>query len=100
IRYGHVTGVQTCALPIYPCRWVDPIDRRDDLVGSGWEGEARHRRHPDILGHDGGVVGDPRDAARRRYDAVPYPLFEGQEERPQRSEERRVGKECRAMWEG
>src|SRR6267143_3733815 len=57
IRDGTVTGVQTCALPIYR--------RRPQL-----RGPAR-ARHPRRAGH--AAAGD-------------------------RSEERRVGKECRSRW--
>src|SRR6266487_5590690 len=59
IRVVRVTGVQTCALPIYRRR-------------SGRAGTAAARR----------AVGDSRGGA-----AV------------DRSEERRVGKECRSRWE-
>src|SRR5215510_5551648 len=60
IRDGHVTGVQTCALPI----WI----------------RHRFRRHRDGL--DPGPGARPAD----RADGGP------------RSEERRVGKECRSRW--
>src|SRR5438874_3562903 len=60
IRDLYVTGVQTCALPIF-CTILRLIDRTDDLVV---------REH----WHGGG-------------DIVAL-----------RSEERRVGKECRSRW--
>src|SRR5215510_12398411 len=63
IRGGHVTGVQTCALPIYTTA-----------------ARARPAR------------ADARSAARsarRRAEAAPQSI---------RSEERRVGKECRSRW--
>src|SRR5215510_16029293 len=51
IRDGHVTGVQTCALPIYLLRGgLVHIDPRPDLglVGSSWvpdaEGRSEERR--------------------------------------------------------
>src|SRR5690348_18509924 len=69
IRDGRVTGVQTCALPISE----GAADRR--LVAKGaW------RR--------------PRDLNRRmrHSPAMSRPRFQI------RSEERRVGKECRARW--
>src|SRR5690625_7199316 len=63
IRDGHVTGVQTCALPIYP---------------------ATHRRpHPPCPGPATGGV--DRSLPRRLAEH-------------HRSEERRVGKECRSQW--
>src|SRR5438552_15183961 len=61
IRDDLVTGVQTCALPIF----------------RGKIGSAARRRHPGVQ------AAAPLDAAvRTRY----------------RSEERRVGKECRSRW--
>src|SRR5439155_11848440 len=90
IRDGHVTGVQTCALPISrplevrlsrhpksrdlrggrPLRWRCPGQR------------AAHIRH-------GIVITAPDYAFRfQRRNA----------EQRSRSEERRVGKECRSRW--
>src|SRR5439155_8591848 len=74
IRDGHVTGVQTCALPI-----------SDDS-----------RPHHPSKDHGGGhldrVQGpgvDGRTEIRKRHP-----------DRQVRSEERRVGKECRSRWSG
>src|SRR5439155_10543010 len=96
IRDGHVTGVQTCALPIFgQCRDVEvrfelPMWRR------GCRDERTIRRHkmrrnlPLLAGIAveknallpvARVVGEQRD------------LIAGE-----RSEERRVGKECRDRW--
>src|SRR2546428_6989262 len=76
IRDLIVTGVQTCALPIY-------------------EGEAPGGpRHPRRRGRDGDGHGTrdgraPRGRPRQRNaDGLRAP----------RSEERRVGKECRSRW--
>src|SRR5947209_17114243 len=72
IRDIGVTGVQTCALPIF-------------------SSSARHRRKMQRTRADGGSA-DPR------------PTPHGHQERPvgatgsDRSEERRVGKECRSRW--
>src|SRR5438067_8973677 len=63
IRYRNVTGVQTCALPIYE------VEGRDDLP---------LRRRVACRGARGGPEGC-RGSGRR-------------------SEERRVGKECRSRW--
>src|SRR5690606_41089355 len=81
IRDFHVTGVQTCALPIY---------RGVEAIGSGVaDAEALHRHQVRILD-----AGDGAFAAPQRYclahvgndvDAIDQ----------QRSEERRVGKELR-----
>src|SRR5207237_2751724 len=74
IRDSSVTGVQTCALPIYPS--IDPIV-------------------------DENMLADPRDIARMR-DAVKRLAVITQQPALQgiadwiRSEERRVGKECRS----
>src|SRR5690606_40299203 len=83
IRDFHVTGVQTCALPIYfsPASRVAPV---------------RERRRAD--GGNGRKAGGQRAAGDRppRAAVVPRRL------RPRaprgRSEERRVGKECRPGW--
>src|SRR2546427_4293526 len=82
IRDLTVTGVQTCALPISPV----PRDPR----APGRESAARLgplRRHL-----------DPRRAAaddRARPHRRPRP---GRRREVARSEERRVGKECRSRW--
>src|SRR5439155_12894200 len=65
IRDGHVTGVQTCALPISRIRALRP--------------RAFARVHP-------------RSRARAETERL------GPPGNPQRSEERRVGKECRSWW--
>src|SRR5437879_13894494 len=80
IRDTSVTGVQTCALPI-----------------CGFYGTAGHRRSPS------GKSNDPRLAASRPP-AAPQaerrfpPETEGFSPPVSRSEERRVGKECRSRW--
>src|SRR5439155_7885346 len=70
IRDGHVTGVQTCALPIY---------HRDR--------DRRRRRLPRAVTSRDLIVAV--EAVNVVID-LPAPL--------QRSEERRVGKECRSRW--
>src|SRR5207302_8344289 len=89
IRDFHVTGVQTCALPIFP-------DLRSD------------RRHPRIRPTIGrGRAKPPRRAAARGSSA--RALRETARDSPprpgsspartaSRSEERRVGKEGRSRW--
>src|SRR5256885_8411431 len=72
IRDYKVTGVQTCALPIYP-------------LGRENVQDARHRNQPAAL---------PRHRPEPRVAAL---LHRGEAER-ERSEERRVGKECRSRW--
>src|SRR5439155_17100596 len=95
IRDGHVTGVQTCALPISA---VEAADLGDNLV-------------PDYITHieDGGFYGwpwfymggtqDPRHAGKHPElkDKVITPDVLVQPHSA-RSEERRVGKEWRCRW--
>src|SRR5690625_6266564 len=64
IRDGHVTGVQTCALPILTCAL-------DHVTGGDLE----------RTGHAG---------AAQMQEVLPVAVL--------RSEERRVGKECRSRW--
>src|SRR5437763_10997941 len=83
IRDTSVTGVQTCALPIYadcfsPCSW--PLSRPSPRR------PARHFRE---------AAPSAKGSRRRRSSTSSTRLI------PQstgRSEERRVGKECRARW--
>src|SRR5207253_7330899 len=74
IRDGHVTGVQTCALPIshFAARFCErhPAVFRAAAVGGGQRRLSVHRR---VFQRYTGRLGD-------------------------RSEERRVGKECRCRW--
>src|SRR2546430_6518199 len=85
IRDLTVTGVQTCALPIslrgskrirFDCREGARIDARRFGTGGAGDGRAQVRRLVPSVGR--GVSG-----ASGRED---------------RSEERRVGKECRSRW--
>src|SRR5438876_10834466 len=78
IRDGRVTGVQTCALPIY---------RRGSSVGA-WRVVLRR-----ALGHGGRLERRSREAGRGR----PIPSARPSQ-KLSRSEERRVGKECRSRW--
>src|SRR5690606_39589185 len=86
IRDFHVTGVQTCALPIYICHSIDHAIR---AIGDG-NIIRRTARQP-----------DSRDPSRTivAVDRLPAHLVDGGgRERVGRSEERRVGKECRSRW--
>src|SRR5260370_5807827 len=83
IRDSSVTGVQTCALPIFRCR------RCAAGAGGGVGGVG-------VLGLVGGQIGGigpmmssvpPRFSLSASYSAISA-----------RSEERRVGKECRSRW--
>src|SRR5947208_12543765 len=82
IRDDLVTGVQTCALPILAFPGVRVI--HTEAVGSG------HLRC---------TLADPLGEARLRaiaFRAAEIPL--GRFLAETRSEERRVGKECRSRW--
>src|SRR2546430_5798417 len=86
IRYLTVTGVQTCALPIFRLR---------SRCSVGVHAAALLVvPDPDRLGVRRDVVVD-RDRAdpRRGRDGLAR-----LRDRPERSEERRVGKECRSRW--
>src|SRR5206468_5421301 len=85
IRDLIVTGVQTCALPILP-----EAHRGDAVAGGGRPPPARTRP---CGGRScpGGPVPERGDRGVSAGQGAPV-LFHG------RSEERRVGKECRCQW--
>src|SRR5690606_39574259 len=88
IRDFHVTGVQTCALPIWGRRisGLDDVDLR--RVGRGASGARRGHHDDKVFGvgtRDDTGTGDNRLAQRTV--------------RGGRSEERRVGKEWRSRWQ-
>src|SRR5256885_5352650 len=84
IRDYKVTGVQTCALPI--------LDALPDGEAVKFRALLDQRLHPSFPHEQ--AIGQPvrqavgADPVRRRLDIV----------RHTRSEERRVGKECRSRW--
>src|SRR2546430_8484009 len=90
IRYLPVTGVQTCALPICPDQHRillrEPLGRLDADAG--------------VALHVAGVVLRPQLAPTRVDDhrVAGLQLLVLALERLLRSEERRVGKECRSRW--
>src|SRR5690348_18139518 len=71
IRDGRVTGVQTCALPIWVRRVTEVRTRPFPLHAAAAGPDLRH---------------------------PPHPRLPGRRERDDRSEERRVGKEWDARW--
>src|SRR5207253_6680074 len=75
IRDGHVTGVQTCALPISPANLVERVAQ--DWLEANREG--RPVKYPDL---------EHQVAAGCSFGEAILT----------RSEERRVGKECRCRW--
>src|SRR5690606_40653800 len=86
IRDFHVTGVQTCALPICGGDDLRMIGQAKVVVGA----EVEHRT----------AVGQ-RDLGRLRAGDDPFGLEQARvADLVERSEERRVGKECRSGWWG
>src|SRR2546427_4419241 len=85
IRDLTVTGVQTCALPIYAWLKRNPMWRYAQLRIAL---QPCIKRSPD---HGSQIV---RVRERGAYAQATQPLLE----LAQRSEERRVGKECRSRW--
>src|SRR5690606_39522005 len=79
IRDFHVTGVQTCALPIWASR---------ALTGAWIETDSTQSAHSCSSGR--ALTGAWIETIPRRAAGSPSGS------RPHRSEERRVGKECRA----
>src|SRR5256885_3643933 len=84
IRDYKVTGVQTCALPIYGiegrCPSARPITRT-----------ARNRRPTASRTVPRYTEGSPKCPIGTRVDVITSSTI-------RRSEERRVGKECRSRW--
>src|SRR3712207_9021638 len=89
IRDSGVTGVQTCALPIW-CLVGD-----DQLVGVGVLAEPLQVVGDLERGADGGVGEHRADVLARALLEQEVGLLVGE---GARSEERRVGKECRSRW--
>src|SRR5207253_5168713 len=79
IRDGHVTGVQTCALPI-------------------WSSVTRNSACSCSLPRDAPVSSHCARPSLRRKRMSPGRFRSAPTSRLSRSEERRVGKECRAEW--
>src|SRR5256885_2946802 len=97
IRDYKVTGVQTCALPIFDGQADVPVG--EDL------GQRRDARAAGLLMEGGNAlpvrqghvqIDVPRPS--RTKPPVEPPMRLDVHPRPTRSEERRVGKECRSRW--
>src|SRR2546427_4892178 len=83
IRYLTVTGVQTCALPIWLVQVIlhNPASSIEMHAFQDWTFSANGRiitARVEVDGNGGGTI--------TRFETRP------------RSEERRVGKECRSRW--
>src|SRR2546429_3042616 len=81
IRDVAVTGVQTCALPICEREQREVVDRKAEEIH---DGERRHDRRRNREPGDHGRPEIPQEHENDQHD--------------ERSEERRVGKECRSRW--
>src|SRR5690606_40293629 len=88
IRDFHVTGVQTCALPIYrEVRRIEPVHRREpleDVVGDAVNDLLVAPVHDRVQAAE---RAEPRRGARAAQEAVAL------DQDRRRAEERRVGKE-------
>src|SRR5438309_3085083 len=84
IRDGTVTGVQTCALPISPSV---SSQHRD-----GCQDNPQQSPPATHSGYRGFSPEFPMPAGAAPQSMKIFPLLKG------RSEERRVGKECRSWW--
>src|SRR5260221_7891274 len=89
IRDHCVTGVQMCALPIS----ATPTSRKLDLVRQRVRDVGVADRTRGVLDH----TRDARAAATADSHREAH-LSRGADLRLERSEERRVGKECRSRW--
>src|SRR5690606_39504121 len=92
IRDFHVTGVQTCALPIYPCYpMMQPFGHHPHMMAQ-YPGMQNPAQMPFM---QQGMPGMQMPAGNWDLDDWDNDY---DDESPNRSEERRVGKECRSRW--
>src|SRR5439155_17005905 len=91
IRDGHVTGVQTCALPIF----FLGVENVDDYYQQLKERGAQVQ--PPIDEGWGGRFITVQDPDKYRFFFVTWSA-KTERDFVSRSEERRVGKECRSRW--
>src|SRR5437667_6905063 len=92
IRDRDVTGVQTCALPISRER----LGRRDEY--SDFVATGRKRRFEPLKVRREHRISDAGPALDRGHDLRGVSHLRHPLGRDERSEERRVGKECSARW--
>src|SRR5690606_39529185 len=91
IRDFHVTGVQTCTLPIYIGAEVGLVEAEPRLQAG--RGATHDVDAPRVRGRSDGLE---RRAHHHVVEAVAIEIRDSQTPTEVRSEERRVGKECRA----
>src|SRR5690606_39603023 len=96
----HVTGVQTCALPISGTKDFCPMIRRTPVLDGFIHANLPERIqtimgriHPDIMARTAAFLLLKDSKASYAIEGEKPP-----QNRAQRSEERRVGKACRAGW--
>src|SRR3989449_11404974 len=93
IRDVAVTGVQTCALPIY--QWHTPgHSSGESLRGSPWVNDFYEFMGEHVFDADLSVSVPMPDSLMEPKGVI----AEAQAMAAKRSEERRVGKECRSRW--
>src|SRR5690606_40681256 len=93
IRDFHVTGVQTCALPIYVVRVEEPLQplaRADPHVVPALRAHVQITLQLRAIEHR--ITGSALHPKPLRHRTRPTLGLDP------RSEERRVGKECRSRW--
>src|SRR5256885_13200270 len=83
IRDYKVTGVQTCALPIFEGQVIMYADQMTDSMRRAISETTRRRKKQLEYNAEHGI--DPQTVRKKVTDIL-------------RSEERRVGKECRSRW--
>src|SRR5690606_39460484 len=91
IRDFHVTGVQTCALPIYSSPSAETTKRKRGSAHNGWR-----RCGATTVTATTPCKRSPHNS-RTPCSECASPVW-GCSWPPARSEERRVGKECSAGW--
>src|SRR5690606_40267619 len=91
IRDFHVTGVQTCALPILAEKAIN-FNSKEDFLASDFGGMTV----ADKLVEQTGVIGEKLDITA--FEKLEAPYVGSYVHINKRSEERRVGKECRYQW--
>src|SRR5690606_40334379 len=88
IRDFHVTGVQTCALPICAYLWTNSVD------GGRLERLSTDHSYVQMLLESGAITNDELENHPEKN--IITQCIGSQESDDLRSEERRVGKECRS----